>query len=186
MKTRNNVQKAILKSGAVIVSFVLISFTVNAQGFWKSLLENETFSQMAMAMSVNDSENGATSSIASNAAEATAVYSEVESEEALKVEDWMVNEAIFSSYYNIEIETEAPMAVESWMTDENLFNTPMSVAVVETEPKLEVENWMVNEKMFGSESKATAVAANKFAYEDLKESKLAIENWMVNSRNWNN
>jgi hypothetical protein len=38
MKTKNNVQKTILRSAAVIVSFVLISFTVSAQDFWKRLL----------------------------------------------------------------------------------------------------------------------------------------------------
>ncbi len=181
MKTRNNVQKAILKSAAVIVSFVLISFTVNAQGFWKSLLESETFSQMAMAMSANEMENSGSMNTTT-----LANYSEVETEEALNLEDWMMNEAIFASYYNLETETEAPMALENWMTNETLFNAPMATMEIETEPKLQVENWMVSEKMFEVETKTTTLATNTFAYEELKESKLAIENWMVNSKNWNN
>jgi hypothetical protein len=50
MKTKNNVQKAVLRSAAVVVSFVLISFTVSAQTFWKRLLENTGFSDIAIAM----------------------------------------------------------------------------------------------------------------------------------------
>lgn len=40
MKTRNNVQKAIIKTMAVIMSLVLVSITVNAQEFWKTVLKN--------------------------------------------------------------------------------------------------------------------------------------------------
>ena len=36
-KTKNNVQKTVLRSLAVVVSFVLISFTVTAQDFWKAV-----------------------------------------------------------------------------------------------------------------------------------------------------
>ena len=50
MKTKNNVQKAILRSGAVVVSFVLISLTVSAQDFWKRLLTNSSFNEIAIAM----------------------------------------------------------------------------------------------------------------------------------------
>jgi len=64
MKTKNNVQKTILRSLAVVLSFVLISFTVNAQDFWKKLLENSSFNEIALAMvektdasSVSDSES---------------------------------------------------------------------------------------------------------------------------------
>ena len=56
MKTKNNVQKAILKSLAVIISSVLISFTVSAQGFWESILENNTFNEIALAMVESNSE----------------------------------------------------------------------------------------------------------------------------------
>ncbi len=58
MKTTNNVQKtenkkikkAISKTFAIIVSLVLISFTVSAQGFWKQLLVNNTYGKMAELM----------------------------------------------------------------------------------------------------------------------------------------
>ena len=50
MKTKNNVQKAVLRSAAVIVSFVLISFTVSAQEFWKKLLTHSSFNEIAIAL----------------------------------------------------------------------------------------------------------------------------------------
>ena len=50
MKTKNNVQKTILRSGAVIISFVLITFTVSAQEFWKKLIELSSFNDIAIAM----------------------------------------------------------------------------------------------------------------------------------------
>lgn len=98
MKTKNNVQKAILKSAAVIVSLVLISFTVNAQDFWKSLFENETISQIAMAMV--DYETGNKNAVENSAdvynAAKYAEYAVVESEEALKVENWMLNKNVWN------------------------------------------------------------------------------------------
>ena len=50
MKTKNNVQKAILKSMAMGISLVLITLTVNAQDFWKSILENASINEIALAM----------------------------------------------------------------------------------------------------------------------------------------
>lgn len=50
MKTKNSVQKTVLRSAAVLISFVLISFTVSAQGFWIRLLENSSLKDIAIAM----------------------------------------------------------------------------------------------------------------------------------------
>lgn len=174
MKTRNNVQKAILKSAAVIVSLVLISFTVNAQDFWKSLFENEAISQIAMAMTSNDSGSR-------NATESsTSTYDAVEAEEALKVEDWMMNDANFEAY-NFAEETEAPMEVESWMTNDNVFNAPAASYTVEIESPMHVENWMVNDKVFEVENHLTSAVV----IEKLEEPKMQLENWMINKNVWN-
>ena len=48
MKTKNNVQQAILKSLAVVTSLVIISLTVSAQDYWKSLLGN--FNEVELAV----------------------------------------------------------------------------------------------------------------------------------------
>jgi len=58
MRTTNNVQKTknkpikktISKTLAIVISLVLISFTVSAQGFWKHLLVNNTYGKMAELM----------------------------------------------------------------------------------------------------------------------------------------
>ena len=54
MRTTNKVQKTenrpISKTLAIIISLVLISFTVSAQGFWKHLLVNNTYGKMAELM----------------------------------------------------------------------------------------------------------------------------------------
>ncbi len=58
MRTTNNIQKTenkpikktISKMFAIIISLVLISFTVSAQGFWKQILVNNTYGKMAELM----------------------------------------------------------------------------------------------------------------------------------------
>ena len=118
-------QKAILKSLAVVVSLVLISFTVSAQGFWQSIMENTSFSEIAMAMVENNNANTASadakSSTDANALEATL---EIE-EEALKLEEWMTNEANFLPFITIEEEVENPMELENWMVNDKLWEKLM-------------------------------------------------------------
>jgi hypothetical protein len=138
MKTKNNVQKAVLRSAAVVVSFVLISFTVSAQTFWKRLLENTGFSDIAMAMAapaeIEDVE-GIT-------AEADAAYYFVnEVEPAMEVEAWMTDDSRFNATqfeYSEAIETG--LELEYWMMNETFFQP-----VVEEEAALELEAWMVSE-----------------------------------------
>jgi len=58
MGTTNNVQKTenkliektISKTFAIVISLLLISFTVSAQGFWKQILVNNTYGKMAELM----------------------------------------------------------------------------------------------------------------------------------------
>ena len=50
-KTENKpIKKTISKMFAIIISLVLISFTVSAQGFWKQILVNNTYGKMAEMM----------------------------------------------------------------------------------------------------------------------------------------
>ena len=176
MKTKNNVQKAILKSAAVIVSLVLISFTVNAQNFWKSLLENETFSQIAMAM-VENTEANPVSNDATNTGDAD-TYSElfaVEPEESLEMENWMTNEANFFESVNIETEIENGLELENWMTNESLFDGTAAYFEVETEESLEVEEWMQNQDFFGVQT---------LEIEAETENALELQAWMTNDKTW--
>ena len=188
MKTRNNVQEAILKSAAVIVSLVLISFTVNAQNFWKSLLQNETFSQIAMAMVDHEAGNNAGSENASNYTDANfAEYAAIETEESLKLEDWMLNDANFATTSSFAEETETPMELENWMINENLFTVPTMDLNVETEAKLELESWMINDDVFNVELKTKinkVISGTNFVYTQADEPDLNIEKWMVTNKNW--
>ena len=137
MKTKNNVQKTVLRTGAVIVSFVLISFTVAAHDFWKTLLTNSSFNQIALAM-VETSRKPEVKTSDTKTTTANYMYENAKDEQ-LVVEDWMTNNVYFKPV--IFQETESKLKVENWMKNENLF-----AVSIETESPLALENWMKNSK----------------------------------------
>ncbi len=53
MKTINKVQQFAQKTIAVVVSIILISFTVSAQDFWKKLFLTNQFEQIALVFADN-------------------------------------------------------------------------------------------------------------------------------------
>jgi len=166
MKTKNNVQKAILKSLAVITSLVLISITVNAQDLWKSLIENYNFNDIEFAMVDNKTmaipiETGA------NGFES---FLATETEEALELENWMTDESNFVSVFSIEEEIENPLDLEDWMTNEALFNTTSIYLEVETEAALELENWMTDASNF---------EVSTLQVIEETDTELEIEDWML-------
>ena len=173
MKTKNNVQKAITKSMAVIISLVLISITVNAQDFWRTVMENNSLSQIAMAMT--DNAEASSSSAYASAADLSA-YANVEAEETLEVESWMLAENNFFTTVNIATEVEDALEVENWMTNENLFDGMASYFKVDTEETLQVEDWMQDSNYFGVIS---------VDVEEETEADLEVEAWMTNPKNWN-
>ncbi len=142
MKTKNNVQKAILRSAAVIVSFVLISYTVSAQEFWKKLLTNSSFNEIAIAMVDN---SGKTKSNA-HSESVTVVDFEVETEPALVLENWMTDKTFFgtaNSDLESQNEVEDALKLENWMLDSNFFEENGG-----EEKPLELENWMTSESVW--------------------------------------
>ena len=170
MKTKNNVQKTITKAFAVIISLVLISITVQAQEFWKSVLKNNSFHQIAMAMV---DEASVEMNVAPATTEATFYYEE-EADAALNVEDWMVNENYFLTGLNYETEVENSLELEAWMVNENLF-TGLTAFNVETEAALELEDWMTNQDFFGVRTVETEVEP---------EAELQLESWMTDTKTW--
>jgi hypothetical protein len=189
MKTTNNVQKAILKSLAVVVSFVLISFTVSAQGFWTSILENTSFSEIALAMVETNSETNHSTTADANFADLL----ETEAEEALELEDWMVNEANFTSVFSIEEETENPLEMEDWMSNENYFTGTTLSLEIETEEALELENWMLEDRNFEPETLENKTIGEKriivgrdFIFVHIADEELGLESWMTNNKVWRN
>lgn len=148
MKTenRNNqVEKVFLRSAAVIISFVLISFTVSAQGFWKQLLTNNSFGKVAMLM-VEESEASTTPAESNLPAETenATFYFEQAVDKTLELEGWMTDDAYFGAFINMaQPEVEQSLEIESWMTEDSYFNSRFSV---DTEDELKLEAWMTNDK----------------------------------------
>ena len=141
MKTKNNVQKTVSRSLAVVVSFVLISFTVTAQDFWKTVLTNSSFNQIALAMvETSKKKNVSEKTSGTNAVN---YFYENESDAVLVVENWMTGNDYFKPAAFIPAEKEKGLRVEDWMFNENLFSIES-----ETETKLKVENWMINSKVW--------------------------------------
>ena len=141
MKTKNNVQKTILRSIAVVVSFVLISITVSAQDFWKKLLESSSFNEIALAMVEISGEKTDSEARSENFNYANVV---TESEPSLEMEDWMSDESYFGvTGLQITTETEGSLEMEDWMLDEEVFQVDENI-----ELPLEVESWMTSEKVW--------------------------------------
>lgn len=144
MKTKNNVQKTILRAVAVVVSFVLISFTVSAQDFWKKLLTNSSFNEIALAMVETPKEtNVPTNSGAENST--LFIFDEVY-EPALELEAWMTGENYFgNSSLQITEEVDNSLELEDWMLNDELFGSD-----VEIEQSLELEAWMTSDEFWNS------------------------------------
>lgn len=134
MKTKNNIQNTVLKSLAVIASFIVISLTVSAQDLWKSFIENETFNEIALAMVDKNIESKTKSTKVSPLTETNLFTSNVklEPEETLELESWMTNEALFN-YPQKQVKKKI-----SW-TEKFIYHELK-------DPRLVLENWMFNSK----------------------------------------
>jgi len=142
MKTKNNVQKTALRTAAVIVSFVLISFTVAAQDFWKTVLTNSSFNQIALAMVETSKKSDDTSPVSKTNSENTMYDNDYDAK--LVVENWMTNNEYFKPVILQQADKDRDLHVEAWMMDESLF----VVADNNTESPLTLENWMTSSKVW--------------------------------------
>jgi hypothetical protein len=141
MKTKNNVQKTVTRSAAVIVSFVLIGFTVAAQDFWKTVLANSSFNQIALAMVETSKKTNVPEK--TSGTNAVNYYYEIENDHELVVEEWMTTNHYFKPLAFIQAEKENKLHVEEWMFNKNLFS-----AAAEKEATLKVETWMINSEVW--------------------------------------
>lgn len=140
---KSKFKNALLRSGAVVISFVLISFTVSAQDFWKQLLTESGLSQFAMIMVGETSAEIDYAATPSNS-EMDYYNFEVESDQPLEVEEWMGNENYFgNSLFSITEDVDEPLEVEAWMKETKYFDTNIKV---EKDKKLKLEKWMVSGK----------------------------------------
>ena len=164
MKTTNNVQKTenkkfenpYVKTLAVVLSFVLISLTVSANGYWKQLLVNNTFGKMAIQMVSQENDELLASASEISAAHSSEVKSnavnflfETAKDNNLEVENWMTRDSYFSSIvYTDQVALDEPLKVEGWMVNNPNFLAP--AIATENEPSLTVENWMTSESIWGN------------------------------------
>lgn len=110
MKTKINIQQIIFKSLAVGISLVLVSFTLNAQVFWKVLLENNSFNDIAIFLVDTGSQVNAQedSTIDSNDANTFLAY--MQTEKKLQPEGGITSEDNLSSNtFTFENKTELPL-----------------------------------------------------------------------------
>ena len=157
MKTRNKnaeakrskLKNAFLKGGAIVISFILISFTVSAQGFWKQLFTESSLGNIAMIM-VGSTETKTSAGINNPASYAR--HTEIES---------------FSN--TVKTEKDKPLNLEAWMTDANYFgDTSMNIAEA-NDPGLELDDWMINNKYFSADSDIQTE----------KDPDIKLEKWMT-------
>ncbi|MGQ7871458.1 hypothetical protein [Sunxiuqinia sp. sy24] len=140
----NQAERVLLRSAAVIISFVLISFTVSAQGFWKQLLTNNSFGQVALLMvEETGAAEVATELSVPAAAESSTFYFAEAMESELEVEAWMTDDVYFGAYTHLAVPaTEPGLELESWMMDEGYFNSHLMDT--DEEKELELEAWMTD------------------------------------------
>ena len=132
MKTRTNFRKAAVRSAAVVVSFILISFTISAQEFWKKLLTNSSFNEIAIAMvETSKSESN------SKTFDADWKRFDMAFDPALELEGWMSNEEHFGvNVLHHEEELDPPFYGENGLLYLNI--------IVDASEPLELEAWMLH------------------------------------------
>ncbi len=142
----NQIQKVLLRSAAVIISFVLISFTVSAQGFWKQLLTNNSFGEMAMLMvQESEADYAADASGTNNELPAdTYFYIEQATDESLELENWMTNDVYFGALNEaLQPASEPALELENWMKSDAHFT---NYSTHDMDKSLEIEGWMVDDE----------------------------------------
>lgn len=140
MKTGTNFRKTAIRSGAVVVSFVLISFTVSAHEFWRKIITNSSFNEIAIAMIETGNQAGETENSSANDAEWDSF--DMAFDPALELEGWMSDRTHFevvafnrstkpevvkpgdSGLFDTAVDAadEELLAVETWMTDASVWS----------------------------------------------------------------
>lgn len=142
MKTKNNVQKTMLRVAAVVFSFVLVSYTVSAQGFWKRFLESSSFGHLASVMVDTEA---ATPNASQANTDGLGIFFETAVEADLELEPWMMDETRFlqaASESGPNDTLERAGAVPET-------NTGGLYGDLEPEAGLEIERWMVSDRVWG-------------------------------------
>ena len=127
MKTKNKIQKTVLKSLAIFASIVLVSFTASASDFWHLFIENENAKVSTLSIIDNAIES---KSKKLKDLKSTVFYSETELESKLELEEWMTNNDLFQ--------------VQETPEERKVIKTSNFTFMETKDPKLELEEWMFN------------------------------------------
>ncbi len=172
MKTKNDVRKAILKSLAILVIFLLSAFSPVLSAEDKGKATTETAATIQSA-----------------------------TEEKLVVETWMTDASLFTSGSLLEPATESPMQIEAWMTNDKLFTSATSALASAVEPKMKVEDWMLDGNNFVTKQATAEKTTNekkvemwkvenenfgnrKFILTQVNDRRLFVEKWMLDNYYW--
>jgi hypothetical protein len=166
-KSGIRIHHLISKSFLGILSFAFAGIALNAQNLNDSVAENKSQNETTWAMA----DNTVAISFKPNSVILFETNAASETEKALQIEDWMMDETHFSSVYRIETTKETPLVLENWMTNSSVFGLNTTFLEVETEESLQLENWMKDENTFSNPS---------FQFSEDKENALELENWMLN------
>lgn len=147
MKTNNRVEKVIAGSFIVIFSLVLFGLNGYAQNYFEKESDNN-LNPIACAIIDDNNSNpelvNVDKTIKNNKVE---FFTEVESEKALELESWMVDEKIFDLHF-FAIDVEEPLELEDWMKSENFFIVETLDILAENEESLKLENWMIEKEIW--------------------------------------
>lgn len=185
-KQKSSFRNEYVKIVAVAIIFGICIFTVNAQNFIHSISGYVAETNQTIALLNGNSDLYYESSFQpkANNLNSFAGYLETETEEMMRLEDWMTNENNFYVSVNIATETEDAMELENWMTNEKLFDIATFSLITEADEKLEMENWMTDENRFNvkpSIKKRFYIKTETFIFQDTEDKGLDLEPWMVNN-----
>ncbi len=204
MKTTNNAQKTVngqirkmvLRGAAVIVSLVLISWSVGAQSYLEQVLNGYSYGKMAMT-GIEESQEMLEANATINAIEAVHVelnnftaanFEAIEAELELQVEEYHAADFV---------ETELSIETENWMntteTNFDAIEAELELQVeeyhaadfIETELSSETENWMNTSTEMNFEAIEETLELQVEVYDAArfveKELSIETENWMNKS-----
>ena len=119
----NKNQKAAIKSVGIIIGFIFFTSIVDAQDSANAVVERDTLNQTIIAMIDNSVVDFKTTIVNSSTKESTVLdFLQVETEEKLELESWMINEEMFL-VKTVQIETvkEDTLDLEAWMTNKQFW-----------------------------------------------------------------
>jgi hypothetical protein len=181
MKTRNSkLQKAGIETLSILAVLFATCFTISAQGAkFESRIRNQEEFAFNEAIKIAKPASAKTESTAEMALYAE--YLTVENETELEVENWMTDAGRFGSALELEAETENVLKVEDWMISD-LFK---STSPQEARPEPVTEVTEKRAKAVGVTAMGNQFGRRAFILVEMEDQELELENWMVDNKYWN-